>query len=386
MRPEDYARARHLINTNEDDVVNEYFNAIVDLLDGYDYTIDNLIEVAEQQVTIAIQVIETGESYTRTTEQGNVEITPENADEILVSGMLSLVAAHSYKTLTDERYFDSINAANIKVLVEIFLAKVNRGSQERVRQAHAEPEIEIPDDEENEENPQAQSISVVRHTPSEVLFELFAQLKNDKSGLYTILNEKYDFEKFETVEHPDNFMMTRRNEDFYSVYAHAVLASSLNLSESMLNDIDTIAEAMKIYQILFNIANVKKTKGLFQVTEDTAVNMGRDKQAHFNFVALMLGLLMSVYFSQQKLDQFNKLAFSNIEKSKGSEIYNKIIKIFAKQYKGLGTDEQILNSLANFKQLHSDLVEQIEINEINKEIEKGNALLREFSSIVLKGL
>lgn len=157
--PENYRVALTLVRDANSDDVTGYVDQISNILETTNYSLRQLRDAAVRQIDIAEQTLDTGEVFRGDTEEGQIEITPANALDILEEGLFMLVAvtAFSHLALPDE-FINASNDRNYLDAVETFISKLSETKrtiianyyteQEEPAEEPVEEPVEEPDDEE----------------------------------------------------------------------------------------------------------------------------------------------------------------------------------------------------------------------------------------------
>lgn len=152
--PENYRLALTLVRDANSDDVTGYVDQISNILETTNYSLRQLRDAAVRQIDIAEQTLDTGEVFRGDTEEGQIEITPDNAPDILEEGLFMLVAVTAFSHLIlPDALINVSNDRNYLDAVETFISKLPETKRNIIANYYMEQEepAEEPDEEPAEE-------------------------------------------------------------------------------------------------------------------------------------------------------------------------------------------------------------------------------------------
>lgn len=146
---ENYRLALALVRDTNSETALEYVDQISNILETTNYSLRQLRDAAVRQIDIAEQTLDTGEVFRGDTEEGQIEVTPDNAPDILQEGLFMLIAVTAFSRLAlPDEFINASNDRNYLDAVETFISKLSETKRNSI--ANYFMEQEEPDEEPDE--------------------------------------------------------------------------------------------------------------------------------------------------------------------------------------------------------------------------------------------
>lgn len=397
--PQNYEDLKFKVITANSNLINEQFQQIMQLVSSINYSIADLVRVAMNQIDFANQVIETGESIVRATVEGNVEINPEEAPDILDGGLWSLISLVVYAEFANEPTGQNISNTNFTDAVAQYKLLVSENNERFVRSINNQPEeeeiLELPEEEDlellpEEEPEQQQELDI---------FGDFAQTQNltkEQIKKYQVMEKingsiqliEYIFETKNKKEILD-YMFETIDPSFAEIKSQipsSFMANSFSISDRLdsflfdnakLKDPDNFLETMAIFNIIYNYVQKKNlSKGYVRIGKNKVIDIESSVFEKRYILFQMLQLfktfvnLAVIFKSENRINDFIEKSNLIINRQEINNIYeeyvNSILEFFATTYVDLmilpivEVRRRIEKAFGSFPKLYKAISDKIE--------------------------
>ena len=397
--PQNYEDLKFKVITANSNLINEQFQQIMQLVSSINYSIADLVRVAMNQIDFANQVIETGESIVRATVEGNVEINPEEAPDILDGGLWSLISLVVYAEFANEPTGQNISNTNFTAAVAQYKLLVSENNERFVRSINNQPEeeeiLELPEEEDlellpEEEPEQQQELDI---------FGDFAQTQNltkEQIKKYQVMEKingsiqliEYIFETKNKKEILD-YMFETIDPSFAEIKSQIpsfFMANSFSISDRLdsflfdnvkLKDPDNFLETMAVFNIIYNYVQKKNlSKGYVRIGKNKVIDIESSvfEQRYILFQMLQVFKtfinLAVIFRSENRINDFIEKSNLIINRQEINNIYeeyiNSILEFFATTYVNLmilpivEVRRRIEKAFGSFPKLYKAISDKIE--------------------------
>jgi hypothetical protein len=397
--PQNYEDLKFKVITANSNLINEQFQQIMQLVSSINYSIADLVRVAMNQIDFANQVIETGESIVRATVEGNVEINPEEAPDILDGGLWSLISLVVYAEFANEPTGQNISNTNFTAAVAQYKLLVSENNERFVRSINNQPEeeeiLELPEEEDlellpEEEPEQQQELDI---------FGDFAQTQNltkEQIKKYQVMEKingsiqliEYIFETKNKKEILD-YMFETIDPSFAEIKSQIpsfFMANSFSISDRLdsflfdnvkLKDPDNFLETMAVFNIIYNYVQKKNlSKGYVRIGKNKVIDIESSVFEKRYILFQMLQVfktfinLAVIFKSENRINDFIEKSNLIINRQEINNIYeeyiNSILEFFATTYVNLmilpivEVRKRIEKAFGSFPKLYKAISDKIE--------------------------
>jgi hypothetical protein len=400
--PQNYEDLKFKVITANSNLINEQFQQIMQLVSSINYSIADLVRVAMNQIDFANQVIETGESIVRATVEGNVEINPEEAPDILDGGLWSLISLVVYAEFANEPTGQNILNTNFTAAVAQYKLLVSENNERFVRSINNQPEeeiLELPEEENlellpEEEPEQQQELDI---------FGDFAQTQNltkEQIKKYQVMEKidgsiqliQYIFETKNKKEILD-YMFETVDPSFAEIKSQIpsfFMANSFSISDRLnsflidnvkLKDSDNFLETMAVFNIIYNYVQKKNlSKGYVRIGKNKVIDIESsvfEKRYISNIAISMFKTFVNlavIFKSENRINDFIEKSNLIINRQEINNIYeeyiNSMLEFFARTYFIYDIDlmilpiaevrKQIEKAFGSFPKLYKAISDKIE--------------------------
>lgn len=435
--PENYRLALTLVRyANSDDAIG-YVDQISNILETTNYSLRQLRDAAVRQIDIAEQTLDTGEVFRGDTEEGQIEITPDNAPDILEEGLFMLVAVTAFSRLAlPNEFINASNDRNYLDAVETFISKLSEAKRNIIANYFMEQEepVEEPAEEPAEEPTleyDDEYEGIITDEDMEKLFaddprsrknytdgqieaykeqitdwgdraitsinymaeDIYKLIKNNRDGVKKQLANKYNISLGDNPEKGSMSLDTLLNNQDINpghIYGHLSEMSSI-----LKNDIKGFAEVVKLLRAIMWADDLPQPEfpypprfivlddhvyDIWNVDSPLALNR---RQQLFEFLRIWAMIIATLYKSNGNIGKLSEDL--NVTHSPGTidVIYESFID---KVVNGPMQVEilDVLNKIGSSKVI-SDINKEIENKEIRRRLANRNKEIEKYRPIKFKG-
>lgn len=390
---QNYNDLRFKVITANSNLINEQFQQVIQLVQSVNYSIADLVRVSINQIDFANQVIETGEPIVRATVQGNVEITPEDAPDILDGGLWSLVSLVVYAEFANEPTGQNITDANFIGAVMQYKVLVSEENERFVRSRNEQPEeeelLELPEEEDLELLPEEE--------PEEV--DIMSDFSQTQKLTKEQLKKYQAMEKIKGKPQLLEYIFTTENKQTILDYIFEVVDPEIKNTKSQfppsfiqntfsirdridmfrlrqIEDYDNLLESTAVINLIYKYVQTKKlTQGYIRIGENKAIQIEDSvfAKSELTYNAIdtykIFTILAILFRSENKVNEFIEKSNLMISRQEIDEIYeqyiNDIIEYFTTTYAELPllpivTVREELKVFDRFPRLYKAISDKIE--------------------------
>jgi len=427
--PENYRLALTLVRDANSDDVTGYVDQISNILETTNYSLRQLRDAAVRQIDIAEQTLDTGEVFRGDTEEGQIEITTDNAPDILEEGLFMLVAVTAFSRLAlPDEFINASNDRNYLDAVQIFISKLSETKRNSIasyfmeqEEPVEEPELEYDDeyedlitDEDMEKLFADDPRSRKNYTDGQIeaykeqitdwgdraitsinymVEDMYKLIKNNREGIKEQLASKYNIILGGNPENGSmNLDTLLNNHDINPGHIYGHLSETFDILK---NDIRGFAEVAKLLRAIMRADDLPQPEfpypPRFIVLDDHVYDIWNAefplainrRQQLFGFLRIWAMILATLYKSNGNIGKLSE--DFNVTHSPGTidAIYESFID---KVVNGPMQVEivTILNKIGSNKVI-SDINKEIEKKEIRRRLADRNKEIEKYRPIKFKG-